>query len=229
MPHWIDVVLGMFLMLFALGGGRRGLVRGIADGVGCIVGLLLTVTYMSAGVAWITSFVHLPEKLVAIASFVGIFLLTVLGFRVLGNFLRRMLHVTPMRLVDSGAGTLLGLFKGAFILSFALLLISMTSLSEGISGQSKKSVLAGPIARVAPFVFDQIERFFPQGKDFYSEMQERLGSDEGASLRTIIESWGHMQERGEQLEERLEKARREMEKTRKETEKARKWLREGGK
>ena len=212
MPHWIDIALGMVLMLFALGGWRRGLVRSVVDGIGFIVGLLLAVTYMSAGATWISGSVHLPEKLAAIASFLGIFLVAMLGFRVLGNLLRRVLHVTPVGWADSGAGTLFGLFKGAFVLSLLLLLIAMTPLSEKISGQMRASALAGPIGRVAPFVFDQVKRFFPRSEDFYSEVQECLGLGEGPSLRTIMESWGRVREQGEQLEERLEKSREEAEK-----------------
>jgi len=205
----------MFLILFALGGWRRGLIRGIADGIGCIVGLLLAVTYISACVAWITSLVHLPNKLVAIASFLGIFLVTVLGFRVLGSFLRRALLVTPLGWVDSGAGTLLGLFKGAFVLSLVLLFIAVTPLSEGTAGQMKESVLAGPIGRVAPFVFDQVKRFFPRSKDLYSEVQECLGSDEDASAEKITESGRRVQDQMEQLQETLDESVSEMEKMRK--------------
>ena len=215
MPHWIDLALGMFLIIFALGGWRRGLIRGIADGIGCIVGLLLAVTYMSTCVAWMTSLVHLPNKLVAIASFLGIFLVTVLGFRVLGNLLRRALLVTPLGWMDSGFGTLLGLFKGAFVLSLVLLFIAVTPLSEGIAGQMKESVLAGPIGRVAPFVFDQVKRFFPRSKDLYSEVRERLGPDEGASAETMMEPGRRVQDRMEQFQETLDESVSEMEKMRK--------------
>ena len=226
MSHWIDLFLGGIVLLFVLRGWRRGLVRGLVDAIGFVVGLLLAITYMSAGVAWLNSLIHLPGKLAIVVSFLGIFLITVLAFRVGGMLLRGALHITPAGLVDSGAGAFFGGFKGVFLLSLVLMLIALTPLSEKIAGQMKASALAGPIGRVAPFVFDQAKRFFPRSKDFYSEVQECLGSGEGASLRSVMESWGHAREQGARLQERLEKAREQMEQTRREVEQLRKRIEE---
>ena len=229
MSHWMDLFLGGIVLLFVLRGWRRGLVRGLVDAIGFVVGLLLAITYMSAGVAWLNSLIHLPEKLAAVVSFLGIFLITVLAFRVGGMLLRGALHITPAGLVDSGAGAFFGGFKGVFLLSLILMLIALTPLSDEIAGQMKASALVGPIGRVAPFVFDQAKRFFPRSKDFYSEVQECLGSDEGASLRTIMESWGHAKEQGARLPESLESTREQVKKFREEAEQLRKRMEEKGK
>ena len=226
MSHWMDLFLGGIVLLFVLRGWRRGLVRGLVDAIGFVGGLLLAITYMSAGVTWLNSLIHLPEKLAAVVSFLGIFLITVLAFRVGGMLLRGALHITPAGLVDSGAGAFLGGFKGVFLLSLVLMLIALTPLSEEIAVQMEVSMLAGPIGRVAPFVFDQAKRLFPRSKDFYSEVQECLGSGEGASLRSVVESWGRAREQGARLPERLEEAREQMEPARQEVEQLRKRMEE---
>ena len=226
MSHWIDLFLGGIVLLFVLRGWRRGLVRGLVDAIGFVVGLLLAITYMNAGVTWLNALIHLPEKLAIVVSFLAIFLITVLAFRVGGMLLRGALHITPAGLVDSGAGAFFGGFKGVFLLSLVLMLIALIPLSEGIGGQMKASALAGPIGRVAPFVFDQAKRLFPRSKAFYSEVQECLGSDEGASLRSIMESWGRAREQGARLQERLEETREQMEQARREMEQLRKRMEE---
>ncbi|MFH1008206.1 MAG: CvpA family protein [Candidatus Latescibacterota bacterium] len=189
MSHWIDLILGGIIFVFALRGWRRGLIHGLVDGIGFVVGLLLAITYMRTGVTWMDSLIHLPAKLAAIVSFLGIFLIVVLTCRVGGMLVRSVLHLTPAGLVDSGTGALLGGGKGVLLASLALMLFALTPLSEETTEQMKASALAGPIGRVAPFVFDQANRCFPRGRDFYNEIQECLGSEEGASVQSIIESW----------------------------------------
>ncbi len=107
---WIDIVLVIILIILVLHGIMIGLIRGIFDIVGIVLGYILAINYSGA--------LGIPKFL----AFLLIFIVVVVGVSVLGRIISKLIHVTLLGSIDRLLGGLLGFLKG-FIICFVFLII----------------------------------------------------------------------------------------------------------
>ncbi|UCG30071.1 MAG: CvpA family protein [candidate division WOR-3 bacterium] len=106
---WIDVVIVIIVISLIVHGVATGLIRSAFDFAGIICGYIIAVTYSAT--------VRIPQ----ILAFLLIFIAVVVAFSIVGRIIAKMVHITPLGLVDRILGGLLGLIKGV-IICFVLLL-----------------------------------------------------------------------------------------------------------
>lgn len=109
---WIDIVILVIVIGLVIHGFATGLVRGAFDIAGIIAGYVLAVTYSAA--------VELPRVL----AFLLIFIVVMIVFSIAGRIVSKIIHVTPLGIIDRAMGAVLGLAKG-LIICFVFLLAVM--------------------------------------------------------------------------------------------------------
>ncbi len=107
---WIDAVLIALFILLIFHGMIIGLVRGLFDIAGLILGYLLAVRFCDR--------IHLPGP----AAFLIIFVATVIAVSLAGVLITKAIRKTPLSAINRMLGALLGLIK-AFVLGFVFLLV----------------------------------------------------------------------------------------------------------
>lgn len=107
---WVDTVLLVIFILLIVHGMIMGLVRGLFDIAGLVLGYLLAVR--------LADFLPLPRAL----AFLIIFILTVIIVSLAGRIITRAIHHTPLSAVNRLLGAGLGLLK-ALVLGFVFLLV----------------------------------------------------------------------------------------------------------
>ena len=101
----IIIVLGLLIHGIII-----GLVRGVFDFVGIILGYLLAINYSET--------IKIPKFL----AFILIFVTVIILVAILGRIISKSIHVTPLGFIDRILGGLLGFLKG-FIVCFVFLII----------------------------------------------------------------------------------------------------------
>jgi len=107
---WIDIVLIIALIVLTIHGIIIGLVRGLFDIVGIVLGYLVAVNYCES--------MRIPKFL----SFLLIFIVVVIIVSLIGRVVSRLIHITPLAWIDRILGGILGILKGV-VLGFVFLII----------------------------------------------------------------------------------------------------------
>ncbi len=107
---WIDIGLIVIILGLVIHGIIIGLIRGIFDIAGIILGYLLAINYSDA--------LRIPEFL----AFFLIFIIVAVIVSILGRVISKLIHITPLGLLDRIFGGLFGFLKG-FIVCFVFLII----------------------------------------------------------------------------------------------------------
>lgn len=122
---WVDIVLAIILGGLLIHGIVFGLIRGLFDIAGIILGYLLAVHYSST--------LEIPHVL----AFILIFIITAVVVSLLGRVVSKLVHVTPLGILDRLLGGALGLLKALFVCFVFLLIVLQLQKSNAVISRSE--------------------------------------------------------------------------------------------
>ena len=177
----VDLLLVVFLLLYALDGMRRGFIAG-ALGLISIVGTIVAATLWYQPVATVLGrYVTASPQLLSIAGFV---LVLIVAQVVLATLVRLVLTLLrpvrlllgPLNLLDHLLGIIPGLIQAAFIAALILAPLRVLPLSPSLTAAIDHSVIAGQVAaqsaRVLPELEQRLGQAFTGGQFFRSQIIE---------------------------------------------------------
>jgi uncharacterized membrane protein required for colicin V production len=148
----IDVALVLLLILCALRGLSRGLLRESFGFAGLMLGLLAAMLFAADGARFLGGRLTLPETASLGVAFVGIFMLIHALLTLFGLLLDRLVATPLTRLLNGSGGALFGLAKGAAVLAFSLLFLRLFPVVPGLDERIIASPVASPMASAAASV-----------------------------------------------------------------------------
>lgn len=164
----IDVVVIILVMIPAGLGLKSGLLKSIFSLAGIIAGLIVATHYNDKLIS-LLGFLKMDQKLISLISFIGV-IIFFYGISVfLAGKISRLNAVT--KTFDKVLGAALGIAKGLIIASLFLILTTNTfNLFSKETVSSSK--LYPAVLNIAPDVYDQLMKFFPDAKGFYDELNK---------------------------------------------------------
>lgn len=116
---WIDIVIIIIIICLIIQGLVAGFVRSIFDTAGIIIGIFLALEYAER------------LKMTKFLAFLLIFIGTVIVVSITGRIISKLIHLTPLGIMDRLMGGALGFFKGlfcCFVFLFLLFLLNKGNL-----------------------------------------------------------------------------------------------------
>ncbi len=163
--NWADAVILLILIFFIIKGWRRGFFRSLIGLVGFFLSVFLATSYLNLAKGLILRFFSLPSAVAAVIGFLMIFLVLLALFHIIGLMVQRLIHLTPIGILDTLGGMALGLLAGGIIASLLLLFLSILPLPERVSCQIEESALARSTRSIAPYIFGRLKEEFPEIRD----------------------------------------------------------------
>jgi membrane protein required for colicin V production len=142
----IDVVLAVFLALFALRGLFRGFARELFALLGLVGGAAFAVANYGDAAAMLPPAV--PGDLRPFTAFVVLFLAVVLAARLAGALVQHLLGIVWLSPVDRLAGAVFGTVKAAVLIACVVLLMRAYAPSASIERALGESVVMRSIMQV---------------------------------------------------------------------------------
>jgi membrane protein required for colicin V production len=168
----LDIIILILILLPAVFGLKKGLIKSIFSYIGIIAGIILAVKFNS-GVTLILKNVIKDPKLVQIASFIIIILIVYLVFVFLASKISKLNFVSET--IDKIGGFLFGGLKG--ILFTSLMFILLDSYSMIPNSQKANSSLFGYVHNAAPATYNYIKDFVPLSKKDFDDVMNFIKSD----------------------------------------------------
>jgi membrane protein required for colicin V production len=118
--NFVDILIWGVLLLFVVKGFLKGLVKEACSLLGLLAGGWAAFKYYHYLAEIIRPFIHLPQSIALVLSFIFIFLVIGLLFYLFGHLLTVVCKIMLLGGINRIGGVLFGLLEGAFLLCMAL-------------------------------------------------------------------------------------------------------------
>lgn len=166
----LDIIILILVLIPAFLGFKNGLLRSIFSLIGIVTGLFLAVRYNDILTSYL-GFLKLETKLLSLISFIFIIIALYFTSIYLAGKISRINAVT--KTFDRILGVILGISKGLIIVSLFLILTTNTFNLFG-KDTVDKSKFYSSVVNIAPDVYNYIQKFFPNARDFYEELNNLI-------------------------------------------------------
>ena len=157
--NWVDVIIAVVLLGFAIRGLMRGFLREILSLVGLFLGLWIALLQFVPLGEWVQNQFPLTEPLPFHIAFLAIFL-SVAGLAgMLGYLLHRVAKGLLMGWLDAIVGLGFGSVKGIMILTVLLFLLAHLPLADSIKTQFRTSALVEYLELFNPFLERSVQAY----------------------------------------------------------------------
>lgn len=159
--NYIDIVLGILLVLAAINGFRKGLVAEVASIAALILGIWGAIEFSYVTSDFLVENFELQTEHLNLISFVLTFVVIVVLVHIVGNVVSKLLDAVMLGFVNKLAGLVFGVLKAALILS--VVLVVFNKIDEGVhvlpEDTKAESSMYEPIRSFAPALFPFIENW----------------------------------------------------------------------
>lgn len=149
----VDILILVILALFLLKGAIRGLLKEVCSLLGLILGGAFAFTFHLPLAQHLQDSFDLPARLSVWGAFLGIFILVVAIFAVLGFLLNRFVKLILLGGLNRLTGALFGLLQGVVILAMVILALGSSVAPQQARDWVQDSQLAPPFAVLGTSIY----------------------------------------------------------------------------
>jgi membrane protein required for colicin V production len=169
--NWVDLIIAVVLVGFAIRGLMRGFFRELLSLVGLFLGLWVALLKFVPLGEWLQNRLPLTDPLPFHLAFVAIFLGVSVVASLVGYFLHKAAKGLMMGWLDAIGGVGFGCVKAVMILTVLLFLLAHLPLAKSISTQVQASVVVNYLELSNPFFERSVQGYRRYGGE---RLWERL-------------------------------------------------------
>lgn len=157
--NYIDIVLGILLILSAISGFRKGLIAELASLAALILGIWGAIKFSHITSEFLVENFNWHWAHLNIASFIITFLVIVILVHIVGSTVNKLAETVLLGFANKLAGLIFGIIRAALVLSILLLVFDKIDKDVKILSEDAKadSQLYEPIKNLAPSIFPFID------------------------------------------------------------------------
>jgi membrane protein required for colicin V production len=155
-----DIFLALPLAYGVFQGFRKGLLQEVVAVFALFLGFILGLKLLTTAIPVVKEFIGNAWGLLPFLSFLVVFALVIMGVRLLGIFLKKIVDFTPLGMFDNLLGGVLGGLKWCFAISLLLYVSSLAGL--GVSGDTaRQSVIYPFVLKSTPLALEVLGFVMP--------------------------------------------------------------------
>lgn len=157
--NYIDLVIGIILILSAIQGFRKGFIVEVASLAALVLGIWGAIKFSDWTAGFITETFGYSSKYMVTISFLVTFVVIVVIIHILGKVLDNVVKAVALGFLNRLAGIIFGVLKTAVILSILLLLFDVVDENVHIlpTTQKAESKIYQPMKQLVPTLFPFIK------------------------------------------------------------------------
>ncbi len=170
--NYIDIVVGIILILAILKGFRNGLIIELASLVALVLGLFGAIQFSSITESYLIEYIDSSN--IGIIAFVITFVLIVIGVHLIAKVVDKLVKAIALGMINRVLGALFSLLKYAFIISVVLAILGSFEKTYSLLPEEQKesSQLYEPLRSIAPSVFPYLQ--FDNVREQFNEAQKSI-------------------------------------------------------
>ena len=181
--NYIDLVLGIFLIIAAIQGFRKGFIIEFASLAALILGIWGGIKFSDLTAGFITKYTGYTSEYLSTIAFFVTFIIIIILIHTMAKMLDNVVKAVFLGFLNRLAGIIFGVLKTAVILS--VLLLFFDEVDENVhllpSNQKQESQIYGPMKSVVPTLFPFIKLW---NSDDKKEEEEEESASKSKSLKS---------------------------------------------
>ena len=153
--NYLDIIIGIILILFAIVGLRNGIIReafSLAAFIGGIYGAMRLSDMVGH---WLGKIINVSPEWMSVISFIIVFVALALLINWLGNWLAQLVESISLGFIDKIGGIVFGIAKGFLLVGVLILLLDFFGIKDVLNEATRKgSKLYKYSEDVATWIYD---------------------------------------------------------------------------
>jgi membrane protein required for colicin V production len=165
---YIDIFLGLFVLIGVIQGFHRGIIRSVFAIVGIVVGLLAALKFSPLVVSLFDKIFDWDPMISLVLGLISTFLLIMWGIKWLGRSAEKTLKLVKLNLFNKLLGAVL--YAGLMVVTYSAIIWFMGRtdvISEKQISESKSYVYLMQVPKYGQAAFESVKPVF---KDFWDKM-----------------------------------------------------------
>ena len=173
--NYLDIIIGIILILFAIGGLRNGLIREAFSLVAFAVGIYGAIKLSDLVGNWLGKIINVSPDWMAVISFIIVFIILALIINWLGGLIANLIESLHLGFFDKLGGIIFGIAKGFLLIGIAILLLDFFGIKDVLNKETcEKSKLYKTSEKVATWIYDNKDNWIKKIDDNYNEVEKKI-------------------------------------------------------
>lgn len=155
-----DIFLALPLAYGVFQGFRKGLLQEVVSVFALFLGFILGLKLLTTALPVVQKFVGNALGLLPFLSFLVVFVLVILGVRLLGLLFKKIVDFTPLGMFDNILGAILGGLKWCFAISLLLYVSSLAGIAVS-QETARESVIYPFVLKSTPLALEVLSFVMP--------------------------------------------------------------------
>lgn len=183
--NYLDIIIGIILIIFAIGGLKNGIIKEAFSLVAFIGGIYGAIRLSDLVGKWLGNVINLDPEWMSVISFIIVFIALALLISWLGNLLAGLIENLNLGFIDKIGGLVFGIAKGFLLVGVMILLLDFFGIKDVLNEKTcEKSKLYKSSEKVATWIYENKDSWIEKLNDEYETIEKKLkkGSDEAEDL-----------------------------------------------
>ena len=173
--NYLDIIIGIILLLFALAGLKNGIIReafALVAFIGGVYGAVKLSDYVGGK---LSTLINVSQEWMSVISFIIVFILLALAINLIGKGVSKLAESLCLGFFDKIGGFVFGVAKGLFIVGVVIIVLDFFGIKDVINKETReKSVLYTTSEKVAEWITDNKDTFIKKIEDKVDDAEEEI-------------------------------------------------------
>lgn len=173
--NYLDIIIAIMLLFFALAGLRNGIIReafGLVAFIGGIYGAVRLSDFVGEK---LSTLINVSHEWMSVISFIIVFIILALLISWLGKLLADLFATMKLGFFDKIGGFVFGVAKGFLLVGVLILVLDFFGIKDVINKDTReKSVLYTNSEKVAAWITDNKDSFIEEFEDKIDDAEDEI-------------------------------------------------------
>ena len=171
--NYLDIIIAIILILFAIGGWRNGIIKEAFSLVAFILGIYGALKLSDWVGDLLGKLINVSPEWMSVISFIVVFIALALLISWLGNLISDLFASMNLGLVDKLGGLLFGIAQGFLLVGVLILLLDFFGIKDVLNKETREgSKLYKTSEQVATWIYDNKDGWMEKIHEKYDKAEE---------------------------------------------------------
>ena len=173
--NYLDIIIGIILIIFAYGGLRNGIIREAFSLAAFIGGIYGAIKLSDLVGQWLGKLINVSQDTMSVISFIVVFIALVLIINWLGNVIAGVIESVSLGFIDKLGGIAFGIAKGFLLVGIIILLLDFFGIKDVLNKETcESSKLYKNSEKVATWIYENKDGWIEKINEQYKKVEEKV-------------------------------------------------------
>lgn len=176
--NYLDIIIAIILILFAIGGLKNGIIREAFSLVAFLGGIYGALLLSDCVGEWLSEIINVSKEWMSVISFIVVFIALALLINWLGRLLSDLIASLNLGFVDKIGGFVFGVAKGFLLVGVLIMLLDFFGIKDVLKEDvCEKSKLYKSSEKVAAWIYENKDSWMKQIDEKYEKIEKSIKKD----------------------------------------------------